>query len=95
MLSEDEVRRLTRWAKHIGAKVVFCLEDYKFNLVVGKFIHAEDKEGREVPWVRAFGSKMPWDVLSSFKVKEVRVKVKGTEKRFKRDEFKKYLKGII
>jgi len=94
VLSEGDFRRLVRWAKTVGAKVVFDLEGFKFRLVIDKFIHAEDKSGREVPWREAFGSILPWDLPSRFRVREVRVKLGSSEVVFDMEGFKKYLSKL-
>ena len=74
MITRGDVERIREWAVSRGGRVTFVFRGYRYRLVIGRFIHAEDEEGRTVEWGRAFGAQLPHQVLSSLAVERVVVR---------------------
>lgn len=75
--------RMHEWVKTVKGRIIFIFEGYRNRLVINRFIHAEDDEGKTTEWNRAFGSQLPHQVLNSFKVKRIIVKRGEEEHIFK------------
>lgn len=71
MISFNDIKRVLTWTKATNNKVIIKFEKTPYFLAIDRLIHAEDEDGRSVPWMRAFGPKQPHQVLSSYKVKEI------------------------
>jgi len=75
--------KIHKWVKTVKGRITFIFEGYRYRLVINRFIHAEDEEGKTIEWSRAFGSQLPHQVLSSFKIKRIIVKREDREYVFK------------
>jgi len=75
--------KMHEWVKTVKGRITFIFEGYRSRLVISRFIHAEDEEGKTTEWSKAFGSRLPHQVLSSFKIKRIIVKRGKEEHVFK------------
>ncbi|RLE89468.1 MAG: hypothetical protein DRJ49_02910 [Thermoprotei archaeon] len=91
-ISMSEFRVLCEKSRTERIRIEFVFEKFPYRLVVDRVIFAEDLQGRKVPWTRIFGSKTPTDVLLSFKVREIRIRTRGLEKKLKSiEELRSYI----
>lgn len=74
MITHADIMKMHEWVKTVKGRITFIFEGYRSRLVINKFIHAEDEEGKTIEWSRAFGSQLPHQVLSSFKIKIIIIK---------------------
>ena len=80
--------------EHNG-KATFIFKGTRYRLVINKFIHARDDYDRQVQWARAFGTKLPHDVLNTFQVSAIRVKIHDEERTFNTlKEFVEWIKSL-
>ena len=93
MITQSDLMKLSLWARRNEARIVFELEG-RYDLVVNRYIHAEDKTGRRVSWSEAFGSLPPGEVLARFKVKRVILFYKGSKKEMSVKDVKSIVKGL-
>jgi len=92
MISYSNLLRLYKKARDMKAHIVFSFEGTRYKLVINRYIHARDEYDRRVPWTVAFGSKLPHDVLSTFKVKSIVVKLGDRTLNF--NDLREFLKWI-
>ncbi|RLE82067.1 MAG: hypothetical protein DRJ51_02335 [Thermoprotei archaeon] len=96
MLSHSQIIKLNKWAKNVNGRIVFRFKKYPYALVLDGVIHAEDFEGKAVSWSQAFGPQVPSDVLLSYKLKEIEVRMPGKELVFKTfKEFKEFFAKVL
>jgi len=93
MITQSDLMKLSLWARRNDARIVFELEG-KYDLVINRYIHAEDKTGRRVSWSEAFGSLPPGEVLARFRVRKVVVFHKGTAREMSVKDVKGIAKGL-
>jgi len=81
--------------RELNGRATFIFKGTKYRLVMNRFIHARDDYDRQVQWARAFGTKLPHDVINTFQISVIRVKVRSEEKEFSNlDEFIKWIKRL-
>lgn len=73
MLTESDVIEIFRKLRSIKARAYFHFKDFKYVLAFSGLIHACDKSLQVVEWPRAFGSKVPSEVLNSFSLEKIEV----------------------
>ena len=91
-LSHADFMYIYKRARELGARVTFVLERSRYRLVINRFIHPRDDHDRRMPWGEAFGTKLPHDVINTFGVKEVIVKLEDRELRF--ESLKDFLRWL-
>ena len=79
MVSMSDVQRIRDWALANNFRVVFSFEKYPYVLVIDRVIHARDNNDVIVDWSKAFGSKLPHQVLSSLKLRRIVILRKNVE----------------
>lgn len=75
MISFDKLQSILNWTRKNNVKIRIFLKNYPYVLALDKVVHAEDLEGRNVSWIQAFGSKQPHQVLMSFPIGKIIVKM--------------------
>jgi len=83
LLSHTDIIRLRRWVMGLGGKIIFIFKETPYRLTIGKFIHAEDEDGKTVDWSKAFGTQLPHQVLSTYQIEQITVKLREGERVFK------------
>jgi hypothetical protein len=78
LVSYEEAERILRWTREKGAVVEVQFKETSHRLRIDTMYRALDASGNVVPWTRAFGSLKPADVLNSFTVKRIVVRVKNS-----------------
>jgi hypothetical protein len=78
LVSYEEAERLLKWTREKGAVIEVHFKETSHRLRIDTMYRALDASGNVVPWTRAFGSLKPADVLNSFTVKRVVVKLKDS-----------------
>uniref|UniRef100_A0A7J3X969 Uncharacterized protein n=1 Tax=Thermofilum pendens TaxID=2269 RepID=A0A7J3X969_THEPE len=78
MVSYEEAERILKWAREKGAAIEVYFKETSHRLRIDTMYRALDASGNVVPWTRAFGSLKPADVLNSFSVRRVVVRLKDT-----------------
>lgn len=81
-VTKKELEELVSWTRSTARRVRVRFRGYRYMVVVGRYVEAADPSGRVVPWISAFGSRAPHDVLSSLPVEEVLVEEGGAIKTF-------------
>uniref|UniRef100_A0A7C4FBR2 Uncharacterized protein n=1 Tax=Thermofilum pendens TaxID=2269 RepID=A0A7C4FBR2_THEPE len=76
MVSYEEAERILRWAREKGAVIEVQFKETSHRLRIDTMYRALDVSGNVIPWTRAFGSLKPADVLNSFTVKRIVVRVR-------------------
>lgn len=95
-MTHSQLIKLNRWAKEVHGKIIFYFEGHTFTLVLDGVIHAEDTTGRRASWSTAFGPQSPSDVISSYKVRKIVVRIEDNELTFKSmKEFMEYASKIL
>ncbi len=93
MISHSELMRIYKKLREMNAQAFFSLKGTRYKLAINRYIHARDAEDHRVPWTKAFGSKLPHDVLNTYEVVEIRVLRGGELLSFKSlKEFLRWLK---
>lgn len=82
MVTTKEAEKLLEWARKNGARIEISFKETSHKLRIDSMYRAVDPSGNVVPWTRAFGTKSPADVLSSFTVKRVVVSLRGVEEEY-------------
>lgn len=80
-LTNKELQALISWARSGSRRIRVRLRGCRYSVGIDRYVRAVDPSGRVVPWGTAFGTRAPYDVLSSFEVEEVRVEEGGEEKK--------------
>lgn len=75
MISFDKLQSILNWTRKNNVKIRIFLKNYPYVLALDKVVHAEDLEGHNVSWIQAFGSKQPHQVLMSFPIRKIIVKI--------------------
>jgi len=78
--------------RKLNGRAIFIFKGTRYRLVMDRFIHARDDYDRQVQWARAFGTKLPHDVLNTFQILAIRVKVRDEEKEF--SDLNKFIEWI-
>ena len=73
MLTDRDLLKVRKKLVEIGGTAYFYFKDNPNVLVIGRFIRAVDKEGRTVPWSRAFGGKLIVDVIMTYGIDKIKV----------------------
>ncbi|MEM2793049.1 MAG: hypothetical protein QW511_00150 [Candidatus Methanomethylicia archaeon] len=58
-------------------KVYIFFKNSRYVLVINRYIHAEDKNENYIEWVKAFGSISPSNIITSFPIEKVKLKLKN------------------
>ena len=74
MLSQSDILKLRKWVVDVNGKIIFLFKNSKYRLVIDKFIHAEDNEGKTIEWSKAFGPQLPHQVVNALKIEKIIVK---------------------
>lgn len=93
MITHSEMMKIYRKIREMNAKAFFSLEGTRYKLAINRYIHARDPENHRVPWTQAFGSKLPHDVLNTYKITEIKILRENQVINFKNlKEFLKWLR---
>ena len=80
MLSHAEIVKLNKIARERKLRIIFKFKNYKYCLVLDGVIHAESIDKKRVSWNKAFGSKIPSDVLTTYQLDKIIIKTSNEEK---------------
>ncbi len=67
------MEKILAWTRENGCKVELSFHGTPYRLRIGRMFRSVDPEGRIVPWIRAFGTKQPHQVLQTYKVKKIEI----------------------
>ncbi len=73
MITYADMLNIYKKVRSMNAKAFFILKGTKYKLAINRYIHAIDEESKRVPWGKAFGPKLPHDVLNTFPVLEIKL----------------------
>ncbi|MEM2136449.1 MAG: hypothetical protein QXI93_00635 [Candidatus Methanomethylicia archaeon] len=78
-ITKEEFQRIYDNIKKLNAKALFYFRGIKYVICMNKLIKSIDKNFNVVPWSISFGSKSPYEVLSSFHIEKIEVEIGGKE----------------
>ena len=81
-ISRRELEELIEWTRSGSRRIRIRFKGYRYSVVIDRFVKAVDRQGRGVSWPTAFGTRSPYDVISSFKIEEVVLEGGEQPKRF-------------
>jgi hypothetical protein len=81
-VTKKELEELVSWVRSSSRRVRVRFRGYRYTVVIGRYVEAADPSGRIVPWISAFGSRAPHDVLSTLPVEEILVEEGGALRTF-------------
>jgi len=85
----EHLQSMVEWTRSTNAKIKIYLEGTDKVVSIYKYIRVEDRDGRPIPWLQAFGARSPQAILSSYKISRIVVEEGGSQQVF--DDVKKLL----
>jgi len=76
MKSQIDIKYLYELVHRQNLKIYIFFKNSRYVLVINRYIHAEDKNENYVEWSRAFGSISPSNIITSFPIEKIKLKLK-------------------
>ena len=93
-ISRRELEEIIEWTRSGSRRIRIRFKGYRYSVVIDRFVKAVDRQGRGVSWPTAFGTRSPYDTISSFRIEEVVLESGGQTERFSSlRELLEYVRG--
>jgi len=79
VLRREDFQKKYLTAKKTHLSINFFFKNLRYILCINGMVCAKNKNFEIVPWQKAFGSKMPHEILTTFELEKVEVKLKGSK----------------
>lgn len=79
MVDSKLLEELLEWSRKKNAVIEFFFRETSYRLRIDKMFRAVDHTGNIVSWSKAFGTKKPSDIFTTFTLDKILLRLEGKE----------------